>query len=49
MGTIKIALTTNETETTIVDKKTMKKRVKYFIKKQKSASGTPIKNRIEII
>jgi hypothetical protein len=43
MGTIKIALTTNETQTTIVDKKTMKKRVKYFLKKQKSARGTPMK------
>jgi hypothetical protein len=43
MGTIKIALTTNETETRIVDKKIMKKRVKHFLKKQKSASGTPMK------
>jgi hypothetical protein len=38
-----VATTTNETETTIVDKKTMKKRVKHFLKKQKSASGTPMR------
>jgi hypothetical protein len=43
MATTTIALTTNETETTIVDKKTMKKRVKHFLKKHKSASGTPMK------
>ena len=38
-----LALTTNETETTIVDKKSMKKRVKHFLKKTKSASGTPMR------
>jgi hypothetical protein len=38
-----VAITTNETETTIVDKKSMKKRAKQFLKKQKSASGTPMK------
>ncbi len=43
VATTTIALTTNEIETTIVDKKTMKKRVKHFLKKQKSASGTPMK------
>jgi hypothetical protein len=43
VGTTTVALTTNETETTIVDKKSMKKRVKHFLKKQKSASGTPMK------
>jgi len=38
-----MSITTNEIETTIVDKKTMRKRVKHFLKKQKSASGTPMK------
>jgi hypothetical protein len=38
-----VATTTNEIETTIVDKKTMRKRVKHFLKKHKSASGTPMR------
>ena len=44
MTTTTMALTTtDETETNIVDKKSMKKRVKHFLKKSKSASGTPMK------
>ncbi len=43
VATTTVALTTNEIETTVVDKKTMRKRVKHFLKKQKSASGTPMK------
>lgn len=36
-------MTTNELEATTVDKKTMKKRAKHFLKKQKSGSATPMK------
>ena len=35
--------TTNELETKIVDKKSMRKRVKHFLKRQKTASGTPMR------
>ncbi|CAF1425575.1 unnamed protein product [Adineta ricciae] len=42
MATTTVALTTNETETTIVDRKSMKKRVKHFLKKHKG-NGTPMK------
>ncbi|CAF0934963.1 unnamed protein product [Rotaria sordida] len=43
VATTTVALTTNEISTEPVDKKTMRKRVKHFLKKQKSASGTPMK------
>ncbi|CAF3822313.1 unnamed protein product [Adineta steineri] len=42
VATTTIALTTNETDTTIVDKKSMKKRVKHFLKKHKGR-GNPMK------
>ena len=42
MATTTIALTTDEISTT-PDKKTMRKRVKHFLKKHKSVSGTPMK------
>ena len=42
-GGTTIALTTDETETTVVDKKGMRKRVKHFLKKSKSSTGTPMK------
>lgn len=38
-----VALTTNELETSVVDKKSVKKRMKHFLKKQKTSSGTPMK------
>ncbi|CAF4514045.1 unnamed protein product [Rotaria socialis] len=43
VATTTVALTTNEMEATTVDKKAMRKRVKHFLKKQKSTSGTPMK------
>ena len=43
VSTTTVALTTNETEATIIDKKSVKKRVKHFLKKHKSGNGTPMK------
>lgn len=43
VSTTTVALTTNETEATVSDKKSMKKRAKHFLKKQKSGGGAPMK------
>lgn len=42
MATTTVALTTSETEVTVPDRKSMRKRMKHFLKKHKG-SGTPMK------